>query len=61
MRRGLLPCWVRFAKRRCGIVVSTATRVAERSTARVVRVDPDEGLLAQLRDWLAPENVRVVY
>ncbi|NDP43342.1 MAG: DNA polymerase III subunit alpha, partial [Aromatoleum sp.] len=25
------------------------------------RVDPDEALLARLRDWLMPENVRVVY
>ena len=25
------------------------------------RVNPDDPLLAQLRDWLAPENVRVVY
>jgi DNA polymerase III subunit alpha len=25
------------------------------------RVSPDDALIAQLRDWLAPENVRVVY
>jgi DNA polymerase-3 subunit alpha len=25
------------------------------------RVNPDDALIAQLRDWLAPENVRVVY
>ena len=25
------------------------------------RVNPDDQLIAQLRDWLAPENVRVVY
>jgi DNA polymerase-3 subunit alpha len=25
------------------------------------RVNPDETLIAQLKDWLAPENVRVVY
>jgi DNA polymerase-3 subunit alpha len=25
------------------------------------RVDPDDALIAQLREWLAPENVRVVY
>jgi DNA polymerase-3 subunit alpha len=25
------------------------------------RIDPDEQLIARLRDWLAPENVRVLY
>ncbi|MEP7183361.1 MAG: OB-fold nucleic acid binding domain-containing protein, partial [Betaproteobacteria bacterium] len=25
------------------------------------RVDPDDALIARLRDWLAPDNVRVVY
>jgi hypothetical protein len=25
------------------------------------RVAPDETLIARLADWLAPENVRVVY
>ena len=25
------------------------------------RVNPDETLISQLRDWLAPENVRIVY
>jgi DNA polymerase-3 subunit alpha len=52
-----------FRNGSCGIVVEYRNSGigGEIELPESWRVDPDEGLLAQLRDWLAPENVRVVY
>ena len=52
-----------FRNGSCGIVVEYRNSGVggEIELPESWRVDPDEGLLAQLRDWLAPENVRVVY
>jgi DNA polymerase-3 subunit alpha len=52
-----------FRNGRCGIVVEYRNHGVggEIELPESWRVDPDEALISQLRDWLAPENVRVVY
>ena len=52
-----------FRNGSCGIVVEYRNSGVggEIELPESWRVNPDEALLAQLRDWLAPENVRVVY
>jgi DNA polymerase-3 subunit alpha len=52
-----------FRNGSCGIVVEYRNHGlgGEIELPESWRVNPDETLLAQLRDWLAPENVRVVY
>jgi DNA polymerase III subunit alpha len=52
-----------FRNGTCGIVVEYRNSGVggEIELPESWRVNPDEALLSQLRDWLAPENVRVVY
>jgi DNA polymerase-3 subunit alpha len=52
-----------FRNGSCPIVVEYSNRGlgGEIELPETWRVDPDVQLIAQLRDWLAPENVRVVY
>ncbi|MEO8674930.1 MAG: DNA polymerase III subunit alpha, partial [Casimicrobiaceae bacterium] len=52
-----------FRNGSCGIVVEYRNHGlgGEIELPESWRVIPDETLLAQLREWLAPENVRVVY
>ncbi len=52
-----------FRNGSCGIVVEYRNRGVggEIELPESWRVNPDEVLLAQLKEWLAPENVRVVY
>jgi len=47
----------------CPIIIDYQNRAAggEIELPEAWRVKLDEPLLAQLREWLAPENVRVVY
>ena len=56
-------CSRRFATAPARSSSSTATAASAASSSCPTRwrVNPDEPLIAQLRDWLAPENVRVVY
>jgi len=63
MRRGLAELLSPFRNGPCPIVVEYRTRSVggEVELPDAWRVHPDEQLLAQLRAWLAPENVRVVY
>ena len=52
-----------FRNGSCGIVVEYRNHGVggEIELPESWRVNPDETLISQLRDWLAPENVRVVY
>jgi DNA polymerase-3 subunit alpha len=52
-----------FRNGSCGIVVEYRNRGVggEIELPESWRVNPDETLISQLRDWLAPENVRIVY
>ena len=52
-----------FAHGPCPIVVEYRNRTVggELELPDAWRVHPDDQLIAQLKDWLAPENVRVVY
>ncbi len=52
-----------FRNGSCALVVEYANHGVggEIELPEAWRIDPDEQLIAQLRDWLAPENVRVVY
>ena len=52
-----------FRNGSCGIVVEYRNHGVggEIELPESWRVNPDEALISQLRDWLAPENVRVVY
>jgi DNA polymerase-3 subunit alpha len=52
-----------FKKGQCPIIINYQNRAAggEIELPETWRVTLDEPLLAQLREWLAPENVRVVY
>jgi DNA polymerase III subunit alpha len=52
-----------FRNGSCGIVVEYCNHGVggEIELPESWRVNPDDALLAQLKDWLAPENVRVVY
>jgi DNA polymerase-3 subunit alpha len=47
----------------CPIIIDYRNRAAggEIELPEAWRVNLDEPLLSQLREWLAPENVRVVY
>jgi DNA polymerase-3 subunit alpha len=48
------------AAARCASATATAA-VAELRLGDEWRVSADDALIASLRDWLAPENVEVVY
>jgi DNA polymerase-3 subunit alpha len=52
-----------FRNGSCPIVVEYRNRGigGEMELPEAWRVDPDEALIARLRDWLAPDNVQVVY
>jgi DNA polymerase-3 subunit alpha len=52
-----------FRSGTCPIVVEYRNRGigGEIELPETWRINPDETLIAQLKDWLAPENVRVVY
>ncbi len=52
-----------FRNGSCPIVVEYRNRGigGEMELPEAWRVDPDEALIAGLRDWLAPDNVQVVY
>jgi DNA polymerase III subunit alpha len=51
-RSGTLPVTVRYANARIG---------GEVDLPESWRVTPDDALIDRLREWLAPENVQVVY
>jgi DNA polymerase-3 subunit alpha len=51
-RPGTTPITVRYANERIG---------GELELPEVWRVNPDDTLIERLREWLAPENVQVVY
>jgi DNA polymerase-3 subunit alpha len=51
-RPGALPITVRYVNERIG---------GEVALPDAWRVDPDDALIDRLREWLAPENVQVVY
>ncbi|MGE5170979.1 MAG: hypothetical protein ACM3JC_11500, partial [Rudaea sp.] len=51
-RPGTLPITVRYANDRIG---------GEIELPQAWRVTPDDALIDRLREWLAPENVQVVY
>jgi DNA polymerase-3 subunit alpha len=52
-----------FRNGSCQIIVEYANRGigGEIELPLTWRVDPDEALIAQLKEWLTPENVRVMY
>ncbi len=52
-----------FRSGSCPIIVEYRNQgiAGEMELPETWRVDPDEALLARLRDWLTPDNVRVVY
>jgi hypothetical protein len=47
-----MPITIRYANERIG---------GELELPEAWRVNPDDTLIERLRDWLAPENVQVVY
>jgi DNA polymerase-3 subunit alpha len=59
----LFELLVPFKNGSCPIVVMYRNRGVggELELPEAWRVNPDDQLITQLRDWLAPENVRVVY
>ena len=61
--RGSPSCSAPFRNGSCPIVVEYRNHGVggEIELPEAWRVNLDDPLLARLRDWLAPENVRVVY